>query len=96
MDISPTKNLDKMLKNLKKDPQHTSYEPTFIPGRGFCYEGLESITNIEEQIEFFKALEKVGVVSSNNKVSASLLTVVLAILPIFALKICADFVSHLI
>ena len=73
MDISPTKNLHKMLKNLKKDPQHTSYEPTFIPGRGFCYEGLESITNIEEQIELFKALEKVGVVSSNNKVSASLL-----------------------
>jgi hypothetical protein len=86
MDILPTKNLQKMLKTLKKDPQHTSYEPVFIPGRGFCYEGLESFANIEEQIELFKALEKVGVTSSNKKISASLLSCGSCNYPYFSIK----------
>lgn len=85
MDIPPTKNLQKMLKTLKKDPQHTSYEPVFIPGRGFCYERLESFANIEEQIELFKALEKVGVVTS-NKISASLLSCSSCNYPYFSIK----------
>ena len=85
MDIPPTKNLQKMLKTLKKDPQHTSYEPVFIPGRGFCYEGLESFGNIGEQIELFKALEKVGVVGS-TKISASLLNCSSCNSPYFSIK----------
>jgi hypothetical protein len=74
-----------MLKTLKKDPKHTSYEPMFIPGRGFCYEGLESIANIEEQIELFKALEKVGVVSS-NKITSSLLSCSSCNYPYFSIR----------
>jgi hypothetical protein len=52
-----------MLKNLRKS-HSTLYEPSFIPGLGFCYKGFEAFGSLREQLEFFEALEKVGAVSS--------------------------------
>ena len=74
-----------MLKYLRKNAK-TSYDPSFIPGIGFCYKGLESFGNLGEQVEFFRDLEKWGAVNSGKSLSLSVLKCSSCDFPYFCIK----------
>jgi hypothetical protein len=83
--IPAARNLHEMLKYLRNNA-NTSYEPSFIPGLGFCYKGLESFSNLGEQLEFFRALEKAGAVNSGKSLSISVLKCSSCGFPYFCIK----------
>jgi hypothetical protein len=84
-DFPATRNWHEMLKYLRENAK-TSYEPSFIPGLGFCYKGLESFSSLGEQVEFFRALEKVGAANTGASLSISVLKCSSCHFPYFCIK----------